>query len=301
MLDLEGQAMVAMARRGPGVHPNPPTQRSSKRLGHEDGAPVSDASDVPAVALRGGGQMPMLGFGTWRLRGRQACESVRHALRTGYRHIDTASMYANEDEVGRALRDSDVAREDIFITTKLRPADAGRERSILKASLRALGTDYIDLWLVHWPPRARVGRHVWHEFRMLRDEGLTRAVGVSNYSIEQIDDLIKATGDAPAVNQVHWDPVRYDAGFLAANRERGVAVEGYSPLKDTDLAHPVLTEIAARHGVTAAQVVLRWHIEHEVTVIPRSSDPGRIAANFDIFGFSLSPDEVRRIDSLAAR
>ncbi|HEY7147546.1 MAG TPA: aldo/keto reductase [Streptosporangiaceae bacterium] len=264
-----------------------------------DNGHMSNAGAVPAVALGGGGQMPMLGFGTWRLRGRQACESVQHALRTGYRHIDTATMYANEDEVGRALRDSEVDRADVFITTKLRPSDAGRERAVLKASLRALGTDYIDLWLVHWPPRARIGRHVWHEFLALRDEGLTRAVGVSNYSVEQLDDLIEATGTAPSVNQVHWDPARYDAAFLAANRERGVAVEGYSPLKDTDLAHPVLTEIAAAHGATAAQVVLRWHIEHQVTVIPRSSDPGRIAANFDIFGFVLDPDEVRRIDDLA--
>jgi 2,5-diketo-D-gluconate reductase A len=264
-----------------------------------DNRHMSDASEVPAVSLRGGGEMPMLGFGTWRLRGRQACESVRDALRTGYRHIDTASMYANEDEVGRALRASGVDRQEVFITTKLRPADAGRERAALRASLRALGTGYVDLWLVHWAPRGRTGRHVWHEFLALRDEGKTRAVGVSNYSIAQIDDLTEATGEAPAVNQVHWNPARYDAGFLAANRERGVAVEGYSPLKETDLADPVLTEIAGAHQVTAAQVVLRWHIDHQITVIPRSSDPGRIAANFDIFSFSLDPDEVERIDGLA--
>jgi 2,5-diketo-D-gluconate reductase A len=267
-----------------------------------DNGHMSDAHDVPVMPLRGGAEMPMLGFGTWRLRGRQGCESVRYALQTGYRHIDTASMYANEDEVGRALRDSGVERKDVFITTKLRPADAGRERAVLKASLRALGTDYVDLWLVHWPPRARAERrHVWHEFLALAAEGLARAVGVSNYSIAQIDDLITATGEAPAVNQVHWDPRRYDAGFLAASRDRGVAVEGYSPLKDTNLSDPVLTEIAAAHEVSAAQVVLRWHIEHQIVVIPRSSNPSRIAANFDIFGFSLDPGEMERIDALAGR
>jgi 2,5-diketo-D-gluconate reductase A len=267
-----------------------------------DNGHMSDAQDVPVVELRGGGQMPMVGFGTWRLRGRQACESISYALKTGYRHIDTASMYANEDEVGRGLRASGLDRQDVFIVTKLRPADAGRERAVLKASLRALGTGYVDLWLVHWPPRGRTAsRHVWHEFLALADEGLARAVGVSNYSIAQIDDLIAATGQAPAVNQVHWDPSRYDGDFLAASRERGVAVEGYSPLKETNLADPVLTEIAAAHQVTAAQVVLRWHLEHQVTVIPRSSNPGRIAANFDIFGFSLDPDEVARIDGLARR
>jgi 2,5-diketo-D-gluconate reductase A len=267
-----------------------------------DNGHMSDARDVPAVPLRGGAEMPMLGFGTWRLRGRQACESVRQALQTGYRHIDTATMYANEDEVGRALRDSGVDRKDVFITTKLRPSDAGRERAILKASLRALGTDYVDLWLVHWPPRGRADRrHVWHEFVALADEGLARAVGVSNYSIDQVDDLIAVTGQAPAVNQVHWDPSRYDAGFLTASRDRGVAVEGYSPLKETNLSDPVLTEIAAAHQVSAAQVVLRWHIEHQITVIPRSSNPDRIAANFDIFGFSLDPDEVAKIDGLGGR
>jgi len=260
----------------------------------------TSSAHIPAVPLPGDGRMPMLGFGTWRLRGRQACESVQLALTAGYRHIDTATMYANEDEVGRALAGSGVAREDVFVTTKQRPSDAGRERAVLRASLRHLGTSYVDLWLVHWPPRGRVGRQVWNEFIRLREDGLARAVGVSNYSIDQLDDLIMATGVAPAVNQVHWDPARFDAGFLAANAERGVAVEGYSPLKDTDLAHPVLTEIAAAHQVTAAQVVLRWHIEHQVTVIPRSSDPGRIAANFNIFGFSLSPDEVERIDQLSA-
>ena len=267
-----------------------------------DNGHMSDAQDVPAVELRGGGQMPMVGFGTWRLRGRQACESVGYALKAGYRHIDTASMYANEDEVGRGLRASGLDRQEVFITTKLRPADAGRERAVLKASLRALGTGYVDLWLVHWPPRGQTAsRHVWHEFLALAEEGLARAVGVSNYSIAQIDDLVAATGQAPAVNQVHWDPSRYDADFLAASRERGVAVEGYSPLKETNLSDPVLTEIAAAHQVTAAQVVLRWHLEHQVTVIPRSSNPGRIAANFDIFGFSLDADEVARIDGLAAR
>ena len=186
-----------------------------------DNGHMSDAQDVPSVALRGGGQMPMVGFGTWRLRGRQACESVSYALKTGYRHIDTASMYANEDEAGRGLRASGLDRQEVFITTNLRPADAGRERAVLKASLRALGTDYVDLWLVHWPPRGQTAsRHVWHEFLALAEEGLARAVGVSNYTIGQIDDLIAATGQAPAVNQVHWDPSRYDGDFLAASRER---------------------------------------------------------------------------------
>ena len=261
---------------------------------------MTEAREVPVVTLAGGVAMPMVGFGTWPLRARKACEAVLHAVQAGYRHIDTATMYANEAEVGHALRDSGLPRQELFLTTKLRARDAGREQKVLSSSLRALGTDYVDLWLVHWPPRGRTSVSVWREFLALRDEGLARAVGVSNYSLRQIDELVEATGAAPAVNQIHWSPRRYDAGLLNGLRQRGVVVEGYSPLKDTNLRDPVLADIAAVHGVTPAQVVLRWHLEHEIVVIPKSVDPGRMAANLDLFGFSLAPDEVARIDGLAA-
>ena len=244
--------------------------------------------------------MPMIGFGTWRLRGRQAYQAVRTALDCGYRHVDTATMYRNEEETGRAIRDSGLDRKDVFITTKLPGEGAGRERATLDASLRALDTDHVDLWLVHWPPRG-ASPPVWRELLALRDEGLARAVGVSNYSVAQIDELTEATGEAPAVNQIPWSPSQHDPKLLAAMRERDVVVEGYSPLKGTNLRSPVLAEIAARRGVTPAQVVLRWHVQHQITVIPKSADPGRIAANIDLFGFTLSADEVARIDALAGR
>lgn len=262
---------------------------------------MSDASEVPVVTLRNGAQMPMVGFGTWPMRGRQAHAAVAAALAAGYRHLDTATMYANEAEVGHALGDCALDRAEVFVTTKLRASDAAKARAMLHASLRALGTEYVDLWLVHWPPRSReVGRQLWRDLIALRDEGLARAVGVSNYSLAQIDDLTSQTGEAPAVNQVHWNPPRYDAAFLAGHRDRGIAFEGYSPLKDTNLDDPALTEIAAAHAVSPAQVVLRWHLEHQITVIPKSADPGRIAANIDILGFALDADEVARIDGLAA-
>jgi 2,5-diketo-D-gluconate reductase A len=252
------------------------------------------------VTLNNGAELPLVGFGTWQLRGEAAYDAVRHALDVGYRHLDTATMYGNEAEVGRALRDSGIPRDEVFVTTKVLPEHAGRERQTLAESLRALGVDAVDLWLIHAPPRgAGASVRMWEEFRAARDAGLARAIGVSNYNIAQLDELIAATGEAPAVNQIPWSPFEYDPGHLAASRDRGVLVEGYSPLKRSDLHSPVLRDIAERHGVSVAQVVLRWHLEHEITVIPKSGRKDRIEANFDLYGFSLEPDEVAQLDALS--
>jgi diketogulonate reductase-like aldo/keto reductase len=255
-------------------------------------------TDIPVVDLSPGVAMPMVGFGTWQLHGQQAYDAVRYALEVGYRHIDTATMYRNEAEVGRAIRDSGLDRADVFVTTKLPPGNAGRARATIAESLRALGTGYVDLWLVHWPPRGRASVPLWQEFLAIRDEGLCHAAGVSNYSLAQIDELIAATKQPPAVNQIPWSPSRYDAALLSGHRDRGVAVEGYSPLKGTRLRDRTLTEIAARHQVTPAQVVLRWHLELGITVIPKSARPERIKSNLDLFGFSLTPEEVARLNRL---
>jgi 2,5-diketo-D-gluconate reductase A len=248
----------------------------------------------PTVTIAPGVEMPLLGFGTWMGTG----EDARRALEAGYRHIDTATMYQNEDQIGRALRDSGLARDEIFVTTKLMPGDAGRERETIAASLEALGLDRVDLWLIHWPPSGRARADVWERFVEVREEGLTRAIGVSNYDAEQIDEIIQATGVTPAVNQIPWSPSLYDAAVVEDLRERGVTLEGYSPFKTTNASDPVLTEIAARHGVTTHQVILRWHIDHGFVVIPKSSTPERIVANFDAFGFELTPEELARIDAL---
>ena len=255
-------------------------------------------TEIPVVDLGGGVAIPMVGFGTWQLQGQLAYEAVRHALQVGYRHIDTATMYRNEEQIGRAITDSGLDRADLFITTKLPPGSAGRAHATITESLKALRTDYVDLWLVHWPPRSRNLVPVWRDFLAVRDEGLTRAVGVSNYSVDQIDDLIEATGEPPGVNQISWSPSRYDEALLAAHAQRGVAVEGYSPLKGTRLRDRTLTEIAASCGVTPAQVVLRWHLEIGVIVIPKASRPEHIEQNFDLFSFSLTPEEVARISRL---
>lgn len=260
---------------------------------------MTGSTDDRSVLLPSGAAMPLLGLGTWQLRGEQGYAAVRHALEVGYRHIDTATVYRNEAEVGRAVKDSGVPREQVFITTKLPPDDAGRERETLQASLDALGTDHVDLWLVHWPPDEKAGVGTWEQLLTLRELGLAGDVGVSNYSPAQIDELVDTTGVAPAVNQIKWSPSLFDARRLAHSRERGVVLEGYSPFKAGRLDDPVLEEIAAAHGVSPAQVVLRWHIEHDVVCIPKSARPERIESNFDVFGFSLSADEIARIDALS--
>jgi 2,5-diketo-D-gluconate reductase A len=245
------------------------------------------------VTLRGGVEMPLLGFGTWQLSGRKAYDATRAALAAGYRHIDTATMYGNEAEIGRAVRDSGVPRKDIFITTKVQADRAGRERETITASLRALGVDYVDLWLIHWPPRSG-GPAMWRELIAARDAGLTRTVGVSNFSTAQIDQL----DETPVLNQIPWSPFDYDATLVAQLRKRDVVLEGYSPFKRSDLRNKVLSAIATAHGVTTAQVILRWHIDHGFVAIPKSSTPERIVSNMDISGFSLSADELARIDAL---
>ena len=256
--------------------------------------------DVPAgVSLGPGVTMPMVGFGTWRLRGNAAYEPVRYALQAGYRHLDTATMYRNEAGVGRAIRDSGVDRADIFITTKLPPGNAGREQATIDSSLRDLGTDHVDLWLIHWPPGRGASARVWEQFIKIRDAGLTRAIGVSNYSPAQIDELARTTGERPAVNQIPWSIPQYDPGLLAAHGERGVQVEGYSSLKGTNLRDRTIAEIAGRHAAEPAQVVLRWHLQHGIVVIPKSSHQDRIASNFALSGFSLDGAEMARLDALS--
>jgi len=245
------------------------------------------------------GRIPRVGLGTWQLRGSSAYEAVTAALDIGYRHIDTAAMYRNEAEIGRGLADSGLGREQVFLTTKIQAERFADARSTLEGSLSALGVDSVDLWLAHWPPSDVVG--AWQAMRGLRDNGLTRAIGVSNFSPSQIDQLIAATGEPPAVNQIRWSPSDFDRPRLEHSRSVGVVLEGYSAFKSGALREPVVVGIARSLGRTPAQVVLRWHIEHDVVVIPKSSHRERLASNFDVFDLRLSPDEVARIDALAHR
>lgn len=256
---------------------------------------------IPTLDLRtptGPVPIPLLGLGTWQSEADDCYRAVRHALEMGYRHVDTATGYGNEDQVGRAVADSGLPREDVFLTTKLPPDAAGRERETLERSLSLLGTDHVDLWLVHWPPNKQATPSTWQAFRELRDEGLVRAIGVSNYSVAQIDELVAATGEAPAINQIPWSPSDHDPALVAEHASRGVELEGYSPFKRTDADDPVLTGIAQEHGATVQQVVLAWHLRHRVVVIPKSTNPARIEANIDVVGLDLTDADMTAIDRL---
>jgi 2,5-diketo-D-gluconate reductase A len=243
--------------------------------------------------------MPLLGFGTWQISNREATQATVHALQAGYRHIDTATMYRNEAGIGKALAAAALPRNSIFITTKLPPSDAGREGRTLAESLTKLGLDYVDLWLVHWPPNGQAAPQVWQQFVRAQQEGLAKAIGVSNYSLRQIDELIAATGVAPQVNQIRWGPSLYDPAVVSGLDQRSVVLEGYSPFKVSNLHDPTLASIARQHDATSAQVIVAWHIVHEFVVIPKSVRRERIVANAAGARIQLSTEEVAAIDGLS--
>lgn len=256
---------------------------------------------TPAVTLNDGHSMPLLGLGTWQIADDQAAAAVAAALECGYRHLDTATRYRNEQGVGAGIPASGVPREEVFVTTKFPPDRVGAEREVLEQSLELLGLDHIDLWLVHAP--GGEGRDnplisTWEAFLTAQQEGLVRSVGVSNYTPALIDALVAATGVTPAVNQIRWSPTHHDPDVAEALAERGVALEGYSAFRFSNLDDPVLAEIAAAHDATTAQVIIAWHIAHNWVVIPKSTHPDRIRANAAGVRLELSADEVARIDAL---
>ncbi|HEY8791087.1 MAG TPA: aldo/keto reductase [Actinopolymorphaceae bacterium] len=254
----------------------------------------------PAATLGNGARMPLLGFGTWQIPDDEAEQSTTFALEAGYRHIDTATGYANEAGIGKALAASDIDRDSLFITTKMPPEHVGRERRTLEESLTKLGVDKVDLWLVHWPPNKQATPAVWEQFVKAQADGLATSIGVSNYSLDQIDELTTATGVTPAVDQIRWSPAIYDPVVAAGLAERNVVLEGYSPFRASDLDDATLLGIAGAHGVTTAQVIVAWHIAHGFVVIPKSTKQERIIANAAGARVELTADEVAAVDGLAA-
>jgi len=250
------------------------------------------------VTLAMGSRMPLLGFGTWQIHDDEAVRASAAALEAGYRHLDTATVYGNEREVGRALAESGVPRDEVFLTTKCPPDRAGRELDTLRRSLDLLQTDHVDLWLIHWPGRGSANVDMWRSFVEARDSGLAREIGVSNFDAPLVDAVSKPTGVVPAVNQIEWSPLLYDAGVVAEHRARDIVLEGYSALRGGTLDHPVVVEIADRAGRTPAQVIIRWHLQHQFVVIPKSVRSERIWSNFDVEGFRLSDEDMATLDGL---
>lgn len=263
---------------------------------------MTDAQ-APTIELSDGYRMPALGFGTWPLTGDEATRAVTTALQTGYRLIDTASRYLNEDAVGRAIADSAVPRTDVFVTSKLRGDDHGYDAALrgCEESLQRLGLDYLDLYLIHWP-LPRLGKYVdtWRALVALREQGVVRSIGVSNFTGEHIDRIVEATGVVPVVNQIELHPYFSQQAQRAYDSEHGIVTESWSPLgRGSDLlASDVLSRIAAEHDVTPGQVVLRWHHELGAVPIPKSGDADRMRANLDVFGFALSDSDRAAIAEL---
>ena len=261
---------------------------------------MTHSIDLPAdtVTLTAGSAMPLLGFGTWQIKGDDAIRATSAALESGYRHLDTATVYGNEGEVGRALSESGLPRDEVFVTTKCPPSKAGHELDTLKESLDLLQTDHVDLWLIHWPGDGSSNSDIWRAFGEARETGLAREIGVSNFDTALLDQVSDATGVTPAVNQIEWSPLLYDDVTVADHRDRGIVLEGYSALRGGTLDHPTILEIAEREGRTAAQVIIRWHLQHGFVVIPKSVNPERIRSNADVARFTLSDDDMTALDAL---
>jgi len=251
------------------------------------------------LTLNDGHEIPRLGLGVWQARDDEAAKAVTHALSCGYRHIDTAAIYGNEAEVGRGLRDSDVPRDQIFVTSKVwnDRIRAGETAEAIDESLKLLGIEQLDLMLLHWPTE---GRNIaWQALIEARKAGLVRSIGVSNFLPEHLDELVGETGVVPALNQIEHHPWLNQADIKLACKRHGIAVEAWSPLMQGRFAEsPVIGEIAAATGRTEAQVVLRWALQQDIIVIPKSVTPSRIEENAQLFDFELDAQQVASIDAI---
>lgn len=255
------------------------------------------------IDLNHGGPMPLFGLGTFRSpAGRETRDAVRWALEAGYRLIDTAALYGNEADVGAAIRESFVPRENVFVTTKLHKDDHGYDPALrgFDQSLDRLGLDYVDLYLIHWPESSR-RQESWEALERVHEEGRARAIGVSNYMVDHLEEVLEQGEVVPAVNQIELHPFNYRSRLDVVElcRERRIAVEGYSPLTKTKkLDDPNVAEIADETGRTPAQVLIRWALQHRLVTIPKSTSHDRIRENADVFDFELDRAQMERLDGL---
>ncbi len=263
---------------------------------------MTSAAAIPTVTLNDDNTMPVIGLGVGELSEGETEQSVLAALNVGYRLIDTAAVYGNEAAVGQAIAKSGVSRDELFVTTKLALADQGFQASqnALKASLERLGLDYVDLYLIHWPG-PDLGKYVdsFGGLMKAREDGLSRSIGVCNSHAHHLDDLMSLAFFTPAVNQIELHPLLNQAELRAVNTEHGIVTEAYGPLGVGRLLdNSAVTTIAAAHGKTPAQVLIRWSLQLGNVVIPRSSSPERIASNIDVFGFELTDEQVTTLNGL---
>ncbi|AMM20533.1 2,5-diketo-D-gluconic acid reductase [Frondihabitans sp. PAMC 28766] len=262
-----------------------------------------DAITVPTRPLNDGTAFPVVGLGTYGLNGDEGTAAVTTALETGYRILDTALNYGNEDAVGRAVRETDVPRDDIIVTSKLPGRHHGYAEALasFEETRKNLGLDHVDLYLIHWPlPRIDQYVESFRAFTKLQDDGLVTSIGVSNFTIEHLTRVIDEVGVTPAVNQVELHPYFPQGELRAFHAAHGIATEAWSPIgkKSELLTEGLIAEIASAHGVTPTQVVIRWHVQIGSVPVPKSQDAGRQRENLDVFGFELSDDEVARISGL---
>jgi diketogulonate reductase-like aldo/keto reductase len=253
------------------------------------------------LKLNNNTEIPVFGLGVYQAEtGEETQNAVMNALEAGYRHFDTAKIYRNEDDVGIAVRNSSIPRQELFITTKLWNSDHGYNSTInaCENSLKKLGLDYLDLYLIHWPvPGLR--NETWTAMEKLYNDGKCRAIGVSNYMVRHLEELFGFCNVPPAVNQVEFSPFLYQKELLQFCRTKGIEIEAYSPLtKGLKLDDPTLGKIASRYGKSTAQILIRWCLEHKLIVIPKSVNKKRIIENANVFDFSFSPDDMAVLDSL---
>jgi 2,5-diketo-D-gluconate reductase A len=263
---------------------------------------TNSASSVPTITLNDGNTIPQLGFGVFKVEPDKTSRVVSDALEVGYRHIDTAKIYGNEEGVGHAIKASGIDRDELFITTKLWNADQGYESGLdaFEKSLGRLQLDYVDLYLIHWPAPANDNYvDAWKALEKIRESGRAKSIGVSNFTVEHLTRLLGETDVVPAVNQIELHPEFQQREITAFGREHGIATEAWSPLaQGALLKEPNVQEIAEAHGKSLAQVILRWHIQQGNIIFPKSNNRERIEENFNIFDFELSADEQASITAL---
>ncbi len=251
--------------------------------------------------LNNGIQIPRFGLGVYQIPpGKATMKAVKYAFKTGYRHIDTAKIYGNEADVGRALKESDLRREEVFITTKVWNSDQGYESTLraCEGSLKRLGLSYVDLYLVHWPVQGRLVE-TWKAMVKLLNDGKAHAIGVSNYSIDEIKETIQNSDTIPAINQVEFHPFLYQKDLLQFCKNKRIHLEAYSPLtRGKRLNHAELVKVAERYDKTPAQILIRWSLQHDLVVIPKSSHEERILENSQVFDFHIQQKDMDLLDSL---